>query len=170
MEPSDNVSHDRKIGIGTAIKSRSVQRPSHPSSSALVYAAGYNSSGARLRQVRGAPVGMYRRERSRFWWISYTVDGVQKFESTKTTSKELAKKIWKKREGEIALGLFKVGWPGERMTFAQLAEEFRRSHTSTLSVKSQRNHQLFIKNLQTFWGERRLTEINQRMVEEYRDY
>ena len=48
------------------------------------------------------------------------------FESTKTTSKELANKICKRREGEIALGLFKVGWPGERMTFAQLCEEFER--------------------------------------------
>src|SRR5215831_14167261 len=97
-------------------------------------------------------------------------DGVQKFESTKTTSKELAKKIWKKREGEIALGLFKVGWPGERMAFRQLIEEFRRSRTSTLSAKSQRNHELFSKNLLGFFGERRLTEINQKMVEDYRDY
>ena len=30
------------------------------------------------------------------------------FESTKTTSKEIAKKIWKHREGELALGLFKI--------------------------------------------------------------
>jgi integrase len=98
------------------------------------------------------------------------VDGVQKFQSTKTTSKELAAKILKKREAEIALGLFKVGWPGERITFSELAEEFLRSHTSTLSDKSQRNHRLFMKNLKAFFGERRLTEINQRMVEEYRDY
>ena len=115
-------------------------------------------------------MGIYRRKESRFWWISYTVDGVQKFQSTKTTSKELARKIWKKREGEIALGLFKVGWLGERMTFTQLSEEFLRSHTSTLSVKSQRNHQLFSRNLRAYFGERILTAINQRMVEEYRDY
>jgi len=54
------------------------------------------------------------------------------FDSTKTTSKEIAKKIWKKREGEIALGLFKVGWPGERMTFCAMCDEFLLSHTSTL--------------------------------------
>jgi integrase len=98
------------------------------------------------------------------------VEGVQKFESTKTTSKDLARRIWKKREGEIALGLFKVGWPGERMAFRQLIEEFRRSHTSTLSAKSQRNHELFSKSLLAFFEERRLAEINQRMVEDYRDH
>ena len=115
-------------------------------------------------------MGLYRRKRSRFWWISYTVEGVQRFQSTKTTSKELARKIVKKREGEIALGLFGAGWAGDRMNFRQLTEEFARSHTSTLSVKSQQNHRLFMKNLQVFFGERRLTAINQQMVEEYRDY
>jgi len=73
------------------------------------------------------------------------------FDSTKTTSKEIAKKIWKKREGEIALGLFKVGWPGERMVFAQLCDEFLLSHTSTLSVSTQRNHQTFSKTLKAFF-------------------
>ncbi len=114
-------------------------------------------------------MGLYRRKRSRYWWISYTVEGVQKFELTKTTSKDLARRILKKREGEIALGLFKVGWPGERITFGQLTEEFRRSHTSTLSAKSQRNHQLFSNNLTAFFGEHCLTEISQKMVEDYRD-
>jgi integrase len=66
--------------------------------------------------------------------------------------------------------LFKVGWPGERMTFAELCDEFRSSHSSTLSVKSQRNHRMFSKNLRQFFGDRNLIEIHGRMVEEYRDY
>src|SRR5579864_1885652 len=97
-------------------------------------------------------MGLYRREGSRFWWMSYTADGIRQFDSTKTTSKEIAIKIWKRREGEIALGLFKVGWLGERMTFGQLCDEFLSSHTSTLSVSSQRNHQVFVNNLRPFFG------------------
>ncbi len=115
-------------------------------------------------------MGLYRRKGSRFWWMSYMADSVRQFESTKTTSKEIATKIWKKREGEIALGLFKVGWPGERMTFTELCDEFLSSHTPTLSASSQRNHRMFVKNLRAFFGHRRLTEIHRRMVEEYRDY
>ncbi len=72
-------------------------------------------------------MGLYKREDSRFWWMAYTVNGEQRCESTKTLSKELAKKIWKHREAEIVLGRFKVGWPGDRMTFAELCEEFFRS-------------------------------------------
>jgi hypothetical protein len=79
--------------------------------------------------------------------MSYTADKERSFESTKTSSKEIATKIVKKREGEIALGLFKVGLPGERMNFAELCDEFLSSHTPTVSINSQRNHQLFVKNL-----------------------
>ena len=115
-------------------------------------------------------MGLYRRNGSRFWWMSYTAESGRQFESTKTTSKQIATKIWKKREGEIALGLFKVGWPGERMTFAELCDEFLASHTPTLSASSQRNHQMFVKNLRAFLGDRRLAEIGRPLVEEYRDY
>jgi hypothetical protein len=52
--------------------------------------------------------------------MSYTMNGEQYCQSTKTDSRELATKVWKKRESEIVLGLFKVGWAGERMRFEQL--------------------------------------------------
>jgi integrase len=102
--------------------------------------------------------------------MSYTADKERSFESTKTSSKEIAMKILKKREGEIALGLFKVGLPGERMTFAELCDEFLASHTPTVSINSQRNHQLFVKNLRGYFGIRKLTEIHRRMIEEYRNH
>jgi len=102
--------------------------------------------------------------------MGYTANGEQRCESTKTASKDLAKKIWKKREGEIALGRFQVGWPGERMTFAELSEAFFRSHSSMLSPKSQINHQMFLKNLRAYFGDRKLTEIDERTVVEYRNY
>lgn len=114
-------------------------------------------------------MGLYKRQDSRFWWMAYTVNGEQSCESTKTSSKDLAKKIWKHREAEIALGRFHVGWPGERMTFAELCEEFFRSHSSTLSVKSQENHQIFLNHLRAYLGDRKLTDINERDVVEYRN-
>ena len=102
--------------------------------------------------------------------MGYTACGEQRCESTKTSSKDLAKRIWKKREAEIALGRFEVGWPGERIIFAELCEEFFRSHSSTLSLKSQENHQIFGKHLRDYFGDRKLTEIDERSVVEYRNY
>ena len=115
-------------------------------------------------------MGLYKRKDSRFWWMGYTANGEQRCESTKTSSKDLAKRIWKKREAEIALGRFQVGWPGERIPFAELCEEFFRSHSSTLSLKSQENHQIFGKHLRDYFGDRKLTEIDERSVVEYRNY
>ena len=115
-------------------------------------------------------MGLYKRKDSRFWWMDYTAKGEQRCESTKTSSKDLAKKIWKKREAEIALGRFQIGWPGERMTFAELCEEFLNSHSSTLSPKSQENHRIFGKHLRAYFGDRKLTEIEERTVVEYRNY
>ena len=115
-------------------------------------------------------MGLYKRKDSRFWWMDYTAKGEQRCESTKTSSKDLAKKIWKKREAEIALGRFQIGWPGERMTFAELCEEFLNSHSSTLSPKSQENHRIFGNHLRAYFGDRKLTEIEERTVVEYRNY
>jgi integrase len=113
-------------------------------------------------------VGLYKRKDSRFWWMAYTVKREQRCESTKTSSKGLATKILQKREAEIVLGQFKVGWAGDRMTFGQLSEEFLRSHSATLSAKSQENHQNALKNLRAYFGDRKLTEIDEQAVVDYR--
>jgi integrase len=81
----------------------------------------------------------------------------------------MAKKIWKKREGEIALGLFKVGSPGERITLSELCEEFERSHLPTLAARTQMNVRMFLQNLKTFFGKRTLAGIDTRLIEEYRN-
>ncbi|HEY6249182.1 MAG TPA: site-specific integrase [Candidatus Angelobacter sp.] len=114
-------------------------------------------------------MGLYQRNDSRFWWMSYTAENGRTFESTKTSNKEIATKILKHREGEIALGLFKVGLPGTRVTFAQLCEEFLASHSSTLSIKTQQNHRMFINNLKPHLGEYALTAISRQMIENYRN-
>jgi integrase len=56
------------------------------------------------------------------------------------------------------------------MTFAELCEEFLNSHSSTLSPKSQENHRIFGKHLRAYFGDRKLTEIEERTVVEYRNY
>lgn len=115
-------------------------------------------------------MALYKRRDSQFWWMGYTANGEHLYESTKTRSKALAWKILKQREAEIVLGRFKVGWPGERMTFAALCDEFLSSHSSTLSTKSQENHRIFTKHLRGFFSERRLTEIDESAVVNYRNH
>jgi len=101
--------------------------------------------------------------------MGYTLNGEHHYESTKTTSKELAIKIWKHRESEITLRLFKVGWQGDRITFGQLCEEFERSHFAGLATNTVRGHRTYMKHLKAFFGDCKLDNITVEMIEKYRD-
>ncbi len=114
-------------------------------------------------------MGLFKRKDSRFWWMGYTLNGEHHYESTKTTSKELAIKIWKHRESEITLRLFKVGWQGDRITFGQLCEEFERSHFAGLATNTVRGHRTYMKHLKAFFGDCKLDNITVEMIEKYRD-
>jgi len=96
------------------------------------------------------------------------MNGEQYQESTKTASKELAIRIMKHRESEIVLGMFKVGWAGERMTFDQLCAEFERSHFTGLAENTVKGHRAYLKHLKAFFAETRLVRITVDMVEKYR--
>jgi hypothetical protein len=79
------------------------------------------------------------------------------------------RRIWKYRESEITLRLFKVGWRGDRIAFGQLCEEFERSHFAGLAANTVRGHRTYMKHLKTFFGDRKLDNITVEMIEKYRD-
>jgi integrase len=114
-------------------------------------------------------LGLYQRSDSRFWWMSYTMNGAQYCQSTKTTSKQLANTILKQRESEIVLGLFKIGWLGKRMSFEQLVEEFERAHFAGLSENTIKGHRSYLAHLKSFFGACKVSAVTVGMVEEYRD-
>ena len=115
-------------------------------------------------------MGLYRRKGTRFWWMSYSWKSEQHFESTKCTSKALANKILSKREGEIALQMFKVGQQGERMSFTGLCKEFESAHVPTLAASTQTNVLDFLENMRKFFGGRSLSDIDAGLVADYRNY
>jgi len=115
-------------------------------------------------------VGLYRRDDSRFWWMSYTWKGEQHFESTKTTSKALARKILDRREGEIAMDLFKLGRQGERMSFTALCTEFESAHVPTLATSTQSNVRNFLGSMKKFFGDCSLADIDAKLVADYRNH
>jgi integrase len=102
--------------------------------------------------------------------MSYMVDGEQFWESTKTTSRTAAMRIWKRREAEIALGKFKVGWPGKRILFEELCNEFEQSHFAAISEGTIKGYRAYLKHLKAFFGGLVLTKITTKWVEEYRDH
>jgi len=102
--------------------------------------------------------------------MNYSWKSEQHFESTKCTSKALANKILSKREGEIALQMFKVGQQGERMSFTGLCKEFESAHVPTLAASTQTNVLDFLENMRKFFGGRSLSDIDAGLVADYRNY
>ncbi len=102
--------------------------------------------------------------------MSYTYKGEQLFQSTKSTSKDIANRILTRREGEIALEMFKIVRKGERMSFQELCKEFESAHVPTLAPSTQINVRVFLGNMQRFFGKRLVADIDQRLVAEYRNY
>jgi integrase len=115
-------------------------------------------------------VGLFRKSKSPYWWMSFMADGEQVWESTKTTSRPAAVKIWKNREAELALGKFKIGWPGKRIKFEEICEEFERSHFAAISKNTTKGYRAYLKHMKAFFGEFMLTDITTKLVEEYRDH
>jgi integrase len=102
--------------------------------------------------------------------MTYMTNGEQAWESTRTTSRNAALRIWKKREAEAALGKFKVDWPGERIVFEKMCKEFEQSHFAAISEGTIRGYRAYLKHLRAFFGGLVLTNITSKLVEEYRDH
>jgi integrase len=84
--------------------------------------------------------------------------------------KALAKKILDKREGEIAMQLFKVGQQGERMSFKELCKEFESAHVPTLAANTQTNVLNFLETMREFFGDRSLADIDAKPIIDYRNH
>jgi len=68
------------------------------------------------------------------------------------------------------LGKFKVGWPGKRIKFEELCDEFERSHFAGISENTIKGYRAYLKHLRVFFLGLVLTNITATLVEEYRDH
>jgi hypothetical protein len=61
--------------------------------------------------------------RGRIWWIKYSVNGEAKHESSESDKESDARKLLKRRLGEIVIGRF-IGPDAERVTVRELAADY----------------------------------------------
>ena len=66
-------------------------------------------------------------KRGAVWWIAYYHRGKEHRESTESDRETVAKKLLKKRLGEIGMGKL-VGPVEERVTFEELSEDLLRDY------------------------------------------
>jgi integrase len=104
-------------------------------------------------------------KRGNFWWLKYYRNGKNIRESAKTTSKMVAERLLKRREGEIAQGLT----PGvyfDKTTFDQLAEGLLQDYRIN-EKKSLDRAERSLKHLANYFAGWRIPQITTPAIREY---
>ena len=108
-------------------------------------------------------MGIYRKGNS--WFIDYYVHGRRKREKA-GPNKRLAELALEKRKIQIAEGRFLDVKKGERVTFDEIAQDFLSYSRNNKS--SYVRDVVIVKNLEGFFGGKRLTEITPILIEQYK--
>ena len=113
-------------------------------------------------------MGLYRRKRSPYFWMTFTVNGKKVYESTGTDNKKLADKIHAKRLIEIMEGKF---FPSEakNKTFNDLKMKYMEEHSKVFKAEKSivRDETSFAHLAHTFKG-MRLIDITPARLSEYK--
>lgn len=73
-------------------------------------------------------MGLYKRNSSQFYWMSFRINGRRTFESTETTNKKLAEKIYAKCLTEITEGKWFANEARKRR-FEELRDKYMTEHS-----------------------------------------
>lgn len=104
-------------------------------------------------------------KRGEIWWIKYSWDGKPEYESSKSKKRTDAKKLLKKREGEVVDGKL----PGsyfDRVKFEELTEDFF-ADLEYQKRKSIWRAKISVGHLEKHFGGRRVTQINTSLIKQY---
>src|SRR3989304_8447028 len=112
-------------------------------------------------------MGLYKRNSSQFYWMSFRVNGRRIFESTETTNKKLAEKIYAKRLTEITEGKWFQNEARKRR-FEELREKYMTEHSKiNKTPTTQVRDSSAFKRLSVFFGGLMLAEITPARISDY---
>src|SRR5215468_4476561 len=104
-------------------------------------------------------------KRGRLWWIAYYYRGKEQREPTGSERESDAKKLLKKRLGEIGRGRL-IGPTEEKVTFEDTAADLLRDY-ETNAKKSLRSAKLSVSHLRSFFGLNRALDITTDKIRAY---
>lgn len=113
-------------------------------------------------------MGIYKPKGSKFYWFSYSSQGVRIRKNTHATDKKLADRIYHKRINELA---GQRNFPDERkcdIIFDQLMDRYLSEVTSGKGKHTQVDDRRFGVMLKTFFGRKNLNQITSDLVFQYK--
>ena len=99
------------------------------------------------------------------WWIKFHKDGQPYYESARTLDKQVARRLLKKREGDIATGTFS-GVRMEKTRFDELTTAIREDYAIN-KRRSTRRMEDYLKHLTPYFGGMRASAITTERIRGY---
>ena len=109
---------------------------------------------------------LYRRPKSKFWWLKYRQNGRTLQESAGTTNKNVAREMLREREGDIAKGV-QINLKAKRLTFDDAAKDLINDYTNNSRKSLDCAQRRLDKHLTPFFGGRKLVEITTPLIRAY---
>jgi integrase len=107
-------------------------------------------------------MGLYRR--GHVWWMSFTVGGKPHCETTGTTNKRLAKKIWDRRYVEIIEGRYRLP-NANTPRLESFAQQFL---ASVVHPNTKKRYTSSVGNLLEYFGDPPLAQITSEGIDEFK--
>jgi integrase len=111
----------------------------------------------------------YLKQRGRIWWLRYRVDGVERWESLKTTSLKVAEKKRTLKEAELERGE-DVTATAKRLTFGDMTKKLEAHFTKVKNASWDRAAYAIAKHLEPYFGAYRARAITEERVAEYETF
>ena len=113
-------------------------------------------------------MGLYKRNSSQFYWMSFRVNSRRIFESTETTNKKMAEKIYAKRLTEITEGKWFQNEARKRR-FEELREKYMTEHSMINKTPTTQVRDISaFKRLSEFFGGLMLIDITPAKISDYK--
>lgn len=113
-------------------------------------------------------MGIYRRKRSKLYWMTFRIRGRRIFKSTGTTNKQLAERIYARIVTEIHEGKW---FPNEanKRKFEELRDRYMKDHSSpNKTLKSSLRDETSFKHLSKIFHGLTMAEITPSRISEYK--
>jgi len=112
-------------------------------------------------------MGLYKRQDSPVFWMSFSVNGKQYKRSTGTADKRLAEAVLGKVRGQVVEGKWFEVDQAKQHTFDEMMEKFMREYAPSRELKTQKSYITSLNNLRKYFTGMLLSDITPLSISNY---
>jgi integrase len=113
-------------------------------------------------------MGLYKRKDSRFYWMSYRVDGKRISVSTETKNRQKAEQIYAKVINDVREDKWFGYSVDQTVTMAEVLDRYMKEVSPNLAPTTDFRNSQMVKNFKAFFGDTLLKDVSSSVVSRYK--